>query len=60
MLPVLCIAAVTEPYSRVCVGASGLEEQVVPAVHTPLLGVWMAGCETAKKEMCEEICGGCR
>ena len=60
MLPVLCNAAVTDPYSRVCGGASGLEEQVVPSCPHSMPGVWMAGCETAKKEMCEEICGGCR
>ena len=41
-------------------GHLDLRSRLYPAIHSPLLGVWMAGCETAKKEMCEEICGGCR
>ena len=38
-------------------GHLDLRSRLYPAVHTPQLGVWMARCETAKKEMCEEICG---
>ena len=30
-------------------GASGLEEQVVPAIHTPLLGVWMLGARLLRR-----------
>ena len=60
MLPVLCIAAVTQPYGRVRVGASGLEEQVVPSRPYSTAGSVDGWVRTAKKEMREEICGECR